>query len=166
VNKRRYYGVLVRIEGSYRWLLWYTNEIDGLHVDNGRFPAFDSAESLAEYAAARGIVVNAGEAAVHDIDRVVEWLLRPAAPTIDSAQFLTVWNLLQDAARSAGSDLADRDDVANSAYEKLFRAGGPQWSSQSEDAGSQEWSPEEVQRIAQVLKLGLDLLRDRIASRA
>lgn len=125
MNKRRYHGVLVRIEGSYRWLLWYTNEIDGLHVDNGRFPTFDSAESLTEYAAARGVVVDAKEAAVHDLDLVVEWLSRPSASSIDSAQFLTVWNLFQDAANSAGLDLADRDDLANGAYEKLFRMGRP-----------------------------------------
>jgi hypothetical protein len=38
VTALRYHGLLYRLDGSYRRLLWYSNEVDGLHVERGQFP--------------------------------------------------------------------------------------------------------------------------------
>ncbi len=47
---------------GYRWLLWYSNEVDGLYVENGRFPSFASSEALVAYAGALGLVIDTVEA--------------------------------------------------------------------------------------------------------
>jgi hypothetical protein len=41
VTALRYHGLLYRLDGSYRRLLWYSNEVDGLHVERGQFPVSD-----------------------------------------------------------------------------------------------------------------------------
>jgi hypothetical protein len=166
VSDRRYYGLLYRLDGSYRWLLWYSNEVDGLHVEHGRFPSFASAEALIDYAGALGLALDTVEATVHDFDAVVQWLSRPSLVGFDSAEFLAVWNLAQDAAASLGQSLADRDELSDRAYERLFRRGGPQWITHLDDPElTGDPTPEEIQRLAQVLGRGLDLFRGRIAIR-
>ena len=97
-SSRRYYGLLYRLDGSYRWLLWYSDEVDGLYIEDGRFPSFASADALSRYAAARGLAMDTVGATVHDVDAVVEWLSRPSRIAVDSAEFLAAWNLAQDAA--------------------------------------------------------------------
>ena len=165
MGHRSYYGLLYRLDGSYRWLIWYSDEVDGLYVEDGRFPSFGSAEALMEYARARGLTIDTVEASVHDVDAVVQWLSRPSARAVDSAEFLAVWSLAQDAAAALGLNLADRDEVADRAYEKLFRRGGPQWIGHADDPElTADLTPEEIQRLAQVLGRGLDLLRGRIAT--
>jgi hypothetical protein len=165
MSARRHYRLLYRLDGSYGWLLWFSNDVDGLYVENDRFPSFDSAESLTAYATARGIGVETEEPTLHDLDAVSQWLLRPSAITIDSANLLVAWNLAQDAAVSLGLSLANRDGVADAAYEKLFRRGGPQWTDHPESPDlTADWTPEEIQRLAEVLGRGLDILRSRIAS--
>jgi hypothetical protein len=163
VGDRRYYGLLYRLDGSYRWLLWYSSEVDGLYVEDGRFPSFASAEALMAFADARGLTIDTVDANVHDVDAVVQWLSRPSTVAVDSSEFLAVWNLARDAAAALALNLADRDEVADRAYEKLFRRGGPQWIAHTRDPElTGDLTPDEIQRLAQVLGRGLDLLRDRI----
>ena len=160
VAERRYFGLLYRLLGSYRWLLWYSDEVDGLYVDGGRFPSFGSAEALSSYAADRGLPVDTVEATVHDVDAVLEWLSQPARIAVDSAQFLAVWNLAQDAASALGLNLSDRDELADRAYERLFRRSGPGWIQRSEDPDlAADLTPEEKQRLAHVLGGGVALRR-------
>jgi hypothetical protein len=136
--------------------------VDGLYVKDGHFPSFASAEALLAYASARGLPIDTVEATVHDVDAVVQWLSRPSTVAVDSAEFLAVWNLAQDAAAALGLNLADRDEVADRAYEKLF-AGWSQWIGHADDPElTADLTPEEIQRLAQVLGRGLDLLRGRI----
>jgi hypothetical protein len=153
------------MDGSYRWLLWFSNEADGLYVENDRFPSFDSADSLRTYAASRGIGVETEEASLHDLDAVSEWLSRPSATTVDCSEFLAAWNLAQDAAVSLGLSLADRDEVADRVYEKLFQRSGPNWLDHPEDPElTADWTAEEIQRLAHVLGRGLDMIRSRIVA--
>jgi hypothetical protein len=100
--------------------------VDGIYVEDGQFPSFTSAEALVAYAGARGLTIDTVDASIHDVDAVVQWLSRPSTMAVDNAEFLAVWNLAQDAAAALGLSLADRDEVADRAYEKLFRRGGPQ----------------------------------------
>jgi hypothetical protein len=156
-----------RLDGSYRWLLWYSNEVDGLYVENGRFPSFASSEALTAYGRALGLAIDTVEASVHDVDAVVQWLSRPSSVGVDSAELLAVWNLAQDAAASLGQNLADRNELSDRAYEKLFRRGGPQWIEHLDDPElTGDLTAEEIQRLAQVLGRGLDLFRGRISMRA
>ena len=164
MDDRSYYGVLYRLDGSYRWLLWYSSQVDGLYVEDGHFPTAASAEALIAYARARGLAIDTMEPSVHDIDAVVNWLTRPSTTAVDSSELLAVWNLANDAAAALGMSLADRDELADRAYEKLFRRAGPQWIWTADDVELKaDFSPEEIQCLAQVLGRGLQLLRDRIA---
>jgi hypothetical protein len=166
VSERKYYGLIYRHRGQFGWLLWFSNDHDGLDVVDGSFPVFASAESLAASARSRGIEIVVEEGSVYDLDAITGWLARPRGESVDPKGFLDGWNLFGDVASSLQQSLKDDTPPHQELYDKLFHWGGPDWVTGRDPIDSPEWAPEEVALLAGVLDRGLEMLVARLTSSA
>jgi hypothetical protein len=164
MSSRKYYARRFRLDGADRYVIWYTNHRDGLVESDGRIASFASIRQLERYARAHGLTLQLREPDLLDWDQVWRWCQRPGAD-LDPTVFLNAWNALNDARTPDGRGHADAelnlfgaaDQRNNAIYDKLFHA--------SLGTGVYRqpgWSPDEVSQLAQVLRLGLAYLRERL----
>ena len=159
--RRKYYPFAYRLDGRVRWLLYYSNEPDGFELLDGRLRSFESLEAVKQDLRLRRIDLEqeGEEAAFFDLDGLATWLAQPRPATIDPSAMLNAWNSFTDVAASVGEALADRGDRHDELYDRLFHYGGPAWHTGRAEADTGDWTPEEVQLLAQVLGRGLSLFR-------
>jgi hypothetical protein len=162
VSERTYYGLLFRLGGQLGWLLWFSNDVDGLDLVDGRFPVFPSATALADAARHRGIEIAVEEPNLHDLDMIASWLSRPRYDSLDAGTFLAGWNFFADVASSLERPLDDRTDPYLKLYEKLFLWGGPAWVTRRDEQGHATWTPEEVALLVDLLGRGLEMFSTRM----
>jgi hypothetical protein len=105
--------------------------------------------------------------AIYDFDGIAAWCSSPVAETIDPVSFLDAWNMLDDAL-SVRSDVRSLYDVtsrrpgANYIYDKLFWANNLPAVTPLGEHYEPVWSPEEIEMMAQIYRLGLVELRAAI----
>ncbi len=116
-----YFPLRYRCNNSERWLLWFSEEEDGVVTDgHGAVPSFHSLAALEAYACSRGFVPGEAPALLHDLDKTEAWIEGRSAPAIDCENLLCAWNLFADVSRSVAGDF-DADPAATDAlYERLF----------------------------------------------
>ena len=158
---RNYYAFAYRLDRRVRWLLYYSDEQDGFELLNGQLRSFESLEALSADLRERGIALKEEheEVELFDLDSLGAWLSRPRPATVNASGLLDAWNALSDAATSIGETLCDRDDDTNELYDRLFHYGGPAWHTGRQEGDVGDWTPEEVQRLAQVIGRGLSIFR-------
>lgn len=157
-----YYRLLYRLDGRSALLIWLSNERDGVLVKDGRVLSFESEELLRRFAAQAAIELVDEPPALHDLDSVQAWVLRPRRETIDCSASLDAWNLFGDVARSlpvAGADFAELDRAHGQIYEKLFLGCNLAAITPAGARHEPEWSGEEMAALAATLGRGLELFR-------
>src|SRR6185369_3943453 len=95
-----YYICWYHLDGQDRYLIWYTNEEDGILLRKGEIPVFSGQDELIEYAASNAINLQAGEPRLHDLDIIATWLKCPNGKTVNCHAFNAAWNLFADLSRS------------------------------------------------------------------
>jgi hypothetical protein len=100
----------------------------------------------------------------YDFDKIAAWCSGPAAETIDPVSFLNTWNMLDDALRVPSGvrslyDATSHRPEANHIYEKLFYGNNLPAITPHGAHYEPIWSPEEVERMAHIYRLGLAELR-------
>jgi len=162
MHQTQYFRCRFRLDDKDRYVIWCSNEPDGLMESDGRILSFASRADLEEYAAARGITLQPGEPRFYDWDLVRRWCEKPSLRDVDPALLLDAWNMLSDSrAYERGSAvglfaLADRRN--DPIYDKLFRVARA--TGAYRDPG---WSKDDGMRLSQVLHLGLAHLRQRLS---
>lgn len=161
---RKFHPFAYRLDGQIRWLLWYTNALDGFDVRNGQLRSFESLSALKANLRQRLIDLEqeGEEPALFDLDRLAAWLAEPRSATIDASAMLNAWNAFADVAASLGETLADRGAWRDELYDRLFHYGGPEWHTGRAEGATADWTPEEVQLLAEVLSAGLSLFRTAV----
>lgn len=156
---RVHYKLLYRLNGSNQFLLWYSDDLDGVETVDDCTPSFRTEAELLAYAKTRSLLVKQEEPVLHDLDVVAAWLADPREETISCAAFLAAWNLFGDIARSspvAGASFGPRVEQHGSVYEKLFWGSNLPAITPDGERFRPQWSHDEVAALAQVLKEGLD----------
>lgn len=117
-----YFSLWYRLDRIDYYLIWYTNDRDGVVVDStGLIPTFRDIDSLAIYAENIGLYVEKEEPTLHNLDLLKYWLENPNQATIVCDDFLAIWNLFTDVASSVLDIEFDRDiQKTKSIYNKLF----------------------------------------------
>ena len=89
------------------FLLWFTDERDGLLTDGaGSLRVFSSAGEARRHAAGGSLTLGSDEVSRFDLDRLESWTLAPEQAALRSNSILDAWNLLTDVARSVGDQVA------------------------------------------------------------
>ena len=161
-NARTHYAVRFRLRGIERFLIWYTNEIDGVLLSApDRIRVFRNLVDLEQHAAQERLKLEEEAISLYDFDRLSDWLSNPIQEGPDCPFLLNAWNMLGDVARSLGVGLAEPKGVKD-VYDKLF------WGSNLPSVtppGEQflpRWSREDLSALTAVLSSGLDVMRGAV----
>jgi hypothetical protein len=156
-----YYACWYRLDGQDRYLIWYTNDVDGILLRDGNIPVFNGQDALIEYAAAHGIKIQDEEPELHDLDVVAKWVERPTGNTIDCSSFNAAWNLFADASKSVKGEFDQDQKSTKKVYEKLFC--GTNLPSVTPVGKEYEpiWTNKEVELLREVLAQGLELFQGK-----
>jgi hypothetical protein len=125
-----HYVIRGLLDGPATFLLWYTDERDGLvREPDGRLLRAPSPEAMTEAVGERGLRAEAGDEQCYDLDAIAAWCRSPTPAGIDCPAFLDAWNLSDDSAGTHGpADRVARPDAdyvtlsraSSAAYDKLF----------------------------------------------
>jgi len=142
------------------YILWISDDIDGVVVDNQRkIIAFKDKAQLLKFVEKKAISLKEGITAYY-INNLQQWVLEPDR-NIDYEVFLNFWNLCTDISYSVGIDFMGdvRDELINNLYNKLFDA--------SETFISEEPNPTfnevEISKLSEIIQNGLALLIDNLS---
>ena len=163
---RTYYRVLFNLERALEWLIWYDGAgeaKDGVWINEpGNMPVFRSEAALEHYARERGIHFKPEAPMLHNLRVVEEWLRKPSFKSIQCDAFLGAWNLFADVARSVGTPLDDRGELADKVYDKLFWGNNIPAVTPAGREYVPVWSKEEMDCLRRVLQQGLAVFRSHM----
>lgn len=158
----KYYKLWYFITGNNRYLIWYSNEQDGVFVDaKGKVPSFASVENLLSYAETRGIIVELEEPHLHNLDLLVRWLKKPDAKSVSCNEFNNAWNLFSDVSASINGNFDSDKKLTQKIYDKLF------WGCNlpavtPEGKQYHHWTKRELQLMHDVLLTGVEMFEQAV----
>jgi hypothetical protein len=119
---REHYQVRYWLDGVDSFLIWYSNDSDGVVVEgDGSVPSFRARSALSAYAERWGLAFEAEEPSEFDLDAIEHWLSKPEDSQINFRLFLNAWNLFDVVAFSTGDGSFGRTSrEASGVYDKLF----------------------------------------------
>ena len=112
----------LKLDGTAGYVLWYSDETDGVITDaQGRPVIFPSVAAARRQAMCAQLALSAERPTTYDVDALIAWAAGADPDLIDPADFLKFWNLMTDVADSTRSEgLARRLAGLNKQYDKLF----------------------------------------------
>lgn len=160
--ERLHYATVFRLDGSDRFLVWYTDDVDGVLLDESkRIATFRSPSAVQAYMENLGLNLVDGTPEVYDFDRIAGWVEEPGAESIDCVGMLNAWNVLADTTNTLSCKLFEPRG-ANLVYDKLFWGNDLEVLTPPGEHYEPMWSAAEVGILAGVLSAGLSALRTAI----
>src|SRR6478735_1200198 len=98
----KFYSLWFRLGAVDAYLLWFTDETDGVLTANGRAIAFRDRGDLLNYAATAKLSVSTEEPILHDLDSLEAWTKADFEKLVDCKMLLSAWNLFDDVSESVG----------------------------------------------------------------
>ena len=161
MTTREYCSYQVHFVGRTHNLLWYTDDLDGLVLDqkNGKLATFASPMDITNYAAAHGITELQHGTASLDLDLVERWREYATATSVDCHLLLDAWNFFTDLANSVTSvtiAFVGRDREYMPINEKLFYGCNLPVITPEGMHYTPSWTVEELADLVTVLRSGLE----------
>ncbi len=152
-----------RLDRQDRYLIWYSNETDGVIIDaDNHVLSFNMLEDLNHYAEAHNLPIKKEIPNLHDLDAVATWLENESAVDIDCKQFLAVWNLFGDVSVCVGGDFDPKSEYTRIIYDKLFWGNNLPPVTPTGKKYMPVWTDKELQMLRAILAHGLALFRQSI----
>lgn len=153
-----------RLDRRSLYLLWYTNDTDGVVTDKqGRIVIRSDAEELLRYAATAGISAEPGEPYLYDLDLIAQWIHTGDIGLIDCNQFNSAWNLFSDISTSINGGFDPDRKLTNDLYNKLFWGCNLPAVTPEGERYHPSWSEDEIQLLSWIFQQGVTMFRDEIA---
>lgn len=155
---REYFPLWLRLDGKDGFLLWYSDEPDGVFIASTRkIPVFRSLNALVVFARSHEISLErTGKLVPHDLDAAVRVCESSGFDPEGFGDLLVVWNLAGDVACSLELEFSGDSKLMNSVYEKLFHA------NMSDDVGGGAWSWDEARLLKSIVRDAVTLIRSRL----
>jgi hypothetical protein len=159
-----YFACLFKLGDVDYYVIWYSDNRDGLVRDSGRAVTFPSLQELDVYAAQHRLKLKPEEIARYDWDAIEQWCDEPAAIGIAVGPFLSAWNMVVDTLPACEeSTLFSHVDGRNGdLYRKLLRANNLPAMTPPGAEYYPVWTRTEVDALAQVLRLGIAEVRHQL----
>jgi hypothetical protein len=165
MDERKYYLCELLLDRRRLYVVWYSDEVDGLvRLKDGKIASFADEHQVRAFCREDGISLMLEPPAVYDLDKVAVWCGSPAAGSIEPTAFLNAWNMLEDA---HGSRLdAHLDDIssqrAGKIYDKLFFANNLPAVKPRGASYEPIWLEDEIELLSRIYRFGLAELRASI----
>jgi hypothetical protein len=148
-----------------RYVLWFSDDIDGVATLDDRYIAtFDDLESAHYYAFAQRLYLSDGVSEPLELDWIADG--RDFEPgSLDCEKALEAWSFFEDVANSLPNQAAQfraLDVKPSGTYDKLFRGNNLPAVAPPGEHYEPEWSEGEIAEIRLILTTGLTLLRSAL----
>lgn len=158
-----YYPICVRMAGAERFMVWVTNDRDGILTgEDGLVLNTSTLPGLFVMSRQCGLALLAADTPCYDIDWLEAWLASPDA-AIDCRQLLDLWNLFGDLAASVrgrrSDEFRERDAAADNTYQKLFWGNNLPAVTPPGERFVPEWSAAERAELVHIMATGAQLMR-------
>jgi hypothetical protein len=159
---REYYFLRIRLDGTDRCLIWYSDDQDGfLLYSDASARCFASVETARAFA--QQVRLNiCSDPSVLDLDQVQGWLNAATTDNVDCVLLLNAWNTFTDMAASTGRTFEPPD--LDHIYEKLFWGNNLSAVTPPGEHFTPVWKDDEIRKLAQVMINGLQLMRSAMQS--
>ncbi len=154
-----YYVCWYRLDRQDRYLIWYSNDTDGVVTDGqNRVPSFKTLADLHLYAEAHNLSILEESPSLHNLDVLAVWLKSPSKD-VDCKEFLSTWHLFQDVSASVKGDFDPDREQTTLIYYKLFWGNNLPTVTPEGEEYTPAWTEDELKKLYAVLGHGLDLFR-------
>lgn len=161
---RTYYKLLYQLDGVEAFLLWFTNDVDGvIKTPQGRILSFPTEEELVAFACDLGVTVIDEDPILHNLDAVEAWASTSSPETVDCSELLSAWNLFGDIERSlhpVSCVFAGKNAKLDSLYDKLFWGNNLPAMTPEGKRFDPVWSSAELSSLSKHITNGLELFRE------
>jgi hypothetical protein len=166
MTDHRYYLSEFRLDSRRLYVVWYSNDKDGLaRLADGKIASFADESQVHAFCGANDMSLMPEPPAVYDFDLIVAWCRQPTAESIDPSSFLNAWNILEDAL-SVRFYAVNVDDItalgAEKIYNKLFFGSNLPAVTPAGESYEPIWSHDEIEILSRIYRLGLAGLRASI----
>ncbi len=119
---RSHFALRYQLNSLFRFLIWYSNDLDGVVLDEQRgVPSFATHEDLVAYAESNDLPPIVEETPIlHNLDLVERWLRRKRPTRPECGELLSAWNLFGDVSASIGGAFDGDRERTQTIYQKLF----------------------------------------------
>lgn len=160
---REYYLYAYRLDDKDAYLIWFTNEKDGLVADESGFvPSFENVSDLQNYARRRQIGVDTAKPKLVDFDLVRNWLNGNLSEIDDYNVFLDAWNLFEDLSNSVGGDFDQERKSTNNVYHKIFWGCNISAVTPEGEFFTPRWTKKELKVLRRTLNTGFRIFREKV----
>lgn len=157
---RAYFCLWYRLDDIDAYLIWFSNDQDGVVVQpDGSVPSFPNESTLCAYTVTYQLPIKEGQPILHNLDVVSRWLHRTLSADIDCDQFLMAWNLFSDISNSIGGEFNADHARTYPVYEKLFWGNNLPALTPAGKQYTPAWTDNEVLLLRETLAVGLALFR-------
>jgi hypothetical protein len=157
-----HYLCAVRIDRVLHYVVWYTNDRDGLvRREDQSVVLSNTVEEARSEAARTGLTIAADLPVLYDFDQLPDVLAREPREEPECRVLLDAWNFLGDAVESSddGGRFDSISDEASDIYEKLFWASNLPSMTPPGERFLPTWHAKETDTIRHVLEIGVEGLR-------
>ena len=118
---REYFASPITFEEKSIWLITFTNDYDGIVLDQeNKIAVFNSLQDLETFARNSLITID-GKSFHRNLDPVLSFLKEPRASDILCNDFIDAWNIFTDLSSTLrGENMDIQDDYGIEIYRKLF----------------------------------------------
>lgn len=161
----QYYILWYRLNGKDSYLIWYSDEKDGVFVDSDGFvPSFSDIDSLLRYAQEHGLSVDAEEPNLLNLDILSKWLEEKGVDHIECNAFNNAWNLFADMSHSIDGGFDPDQKLTLEIYNKLFWGCNLPSVTPEGEPYRPAWTKRESKIMHEVLSSGRQMIRRSVRS--
>ena len=160
-----WYPLALKVGERTLFLLWVSDDwaLNRVLADAGGVVSFSDEESAREHALAENLTPAPEEdLGLHDLDSAVSWLHAGTEP--DCRLLLAIWNLAGDVARSVSEPFADRGEVLDCVYDRLFFGNNLPSMTPPGELYHPQWTEEELRLLRATIQIAVDLIRSRVVT--
>ncbi len=161
--KRKYYICWYCLDNKDSYLIWFSDEKDGVFVDeNGFVPSFSGINELQIYSGKNKINIEIENPKLFDLDLIQNWLAENKSEIVDYNTFNNAWNLFDDVSNSTNGSFDTDKKLTQKIYDKIF------WSCNlpgiTPEGKSYEpiWTRKELKAIHETLNFGIKIFREKV----
>lgn len=167
VSDKRYYLCEFHLDGRRLYVIWYSNDQDGLvGMSDGKIASSTDECRMNAFCHANNLTLMPEPIVHYDFDKISAWCEHPIAEMVDPILFLNVWNMLGDAQSLHEANVLSRDDAAtgraDKVYAKLLYANNLPALTPQGATYEPIWSQEELNLLSRVFRTSLAELRAKI----
>jgi hypothetical protein len=167
VSDKRYYLCEFRLDGRRLYVIWYSNDNDGLvGVSDGKIASSTDERRMNAFCHANNLTLMPEPIVNYDFEKISAWCEHPTAEMVDPVLFLNAWNMLGDAQSLRETDVLSQDDAAtgraDKVYAKLLYANNLPALTPQGTRYEPIWLEEELSLLSRIFQTGLAELRARI----